>query len=221
LIRHAESEENRRLYSLKRCFSHLLRDFSLPALDDVLAGMEFFHFASQIDTNLSDIGWQQIEHVRLKLEESNFIPTMGIQLVVHSPLERAKQTSKGMLKSLAPLDKAPSVERVVELDLLSEKLPHEWLPLVGEDFVRRIRELEVWLEQQPESVIALVGHSEYFKAMLGVDFKFHNCEVWQVTFDTATEKISASGKCRKIGSRWTNLKRLYTCDVRRPALNWY
>lgn len=228
MIRHAESEENRRLFSLIRCIRQLGR-FSLPTSSDVIDAIEFFNFHEQVDTALSDIGLQQLQHVRQKLDESNFVQTSGIQLVAHSPLQRAKQTSAGVLGCLAPHEKVEGVQRVVELETLSEQLPHEWLPIFDRSYVERIAALEDWLEQQPESVIALVGHSQYFRRMLGVGFKFHNCEVWQVTFggvgtDVSTETCTKvedrenkvkTESSRNRHSRWTNLQRLYTCDISR------
>ena len=63
---------------------------------------------------------------------------MGIQLVAHSPLKRARQTSEGMLgcvterpditteeDSSAKGMKADTVKRVVEMPFLSERTPLE------------------------------------------------------------------------------------------------
>jgi len=36
---------------------------------------------------------------------------------------------------------------------------------------------------QPEDVIAVVGHSQYFKSMLSLDYKFGNCDVWELQFE--------------------------------------
>ena len=138
---------------------------------------------------------------------------MGIELVAHSPLQRARQTSYGMLQCVAPLnnhdDNAnhnnpnkpkqqsndptikgcihPSVKRVVELDILSERTPIEWLPIQHDAYTRRIAEFEIWLSQQPEEVIAVVGHSLYFKNMLGLSTKFKNVDVWSLQFDFTVE----------------------------------
>jgi hypothetical protein len=129
---------------------------------------------------------------------------MGIQLVAHSPLKRARLTSYGMLQCVAPSSantekdvnandptlngsKHPSVSRVVELDILSERTPIEWLPIQHDAFTKRIAEFEMWLCQQPEDVIAVVGHSQYFKDMLGLESKFNNVDVWSCQFDFTVE----------------------------------
>lgn len=137
---------------------------------------------------------------------------MGIELVAHSPLQRARQTSYGMLQCVAPASsqsptasqsqqddaikdndpiimgcKHPSVKRVVELEILSERTPIEWLPIQHDAYTKRIAEFEMWLSQQPEDVIAIVGHSLYFKNMLGLESKFRNVDVWSLQFDFTVE----------------------------------
>ena len=72
------------------------------------------------------------------MTEDDFVKQMGIQLVAHSPLKRARQTSEGMLgcvtertdmtvekDSSAHGKKASSVTRVVEMPFLSERTPLE------------------------------------------------------------------------------------------------
>jgi phosphohistidine phosphatase SixA len=248
LIRHAESEENHRMYSLTRCFGQLGR-LSLPSYSDVSTSLQLLHVQSQVDSHVSDVGREQIQHMQSKLQQANFVQTMGIQCVAHSPLERARQTCEGMLGCVAaPQPVAvPGVDRVVELAELTEKTPSEWIPYNNGSLYQRIAALETWLGAQPEPVIALVGHSQYFKAMLGLPFKFRNCDVWQVTFDgsqkstptikTLTKEVtttttttteasktkttikegeeSSSSSSWKLPPRWTNLQRLYTCEVSR------
>merc|ERR1712038_425013 len=72
--------------------------------------------------------------------------------------------------------KHPSVQRVVELEFLTERTPIEWLPIQHDAFTKRIAEFEIWLSEQPEEVIAIVGHSLYFKTMLGLGSKFNNVD---------------------------------------------
>jgi broad specificity phosphatase PhoE len=122
---------------------------------------------------------------------------MGIELVAHSPLKRARQTSHGMLQTVSPslittdvtIDssaegaKHPSISRVVELELLTERTPMEWLPTHYDEYAKRIRDFEKWLSQQEEDVIAIVGHSQYFRSMLGLKSKFKNVDVWSLKLD--------------------------------------
>jgi hypothetical protein len=82
------------------------------------------------------------------------------------------------------------------------------------------------LQTQPEETVAVVGHSQYFKAMLGLDFKFGNCDVWQVQFDGNGDVSSSSSSSPALESKndveidgatytlpkpWSQLKKVYTC----------
>jgi len=75
-----------------------------------------------------------------------------------------------------------TVDRVVELPCLAERTPLEWLPVNHDKFMQRIVDFESWLSEQPEDKVAIVGHSQYFKSMLGLHFKFGNCDVWEIKY---------------------------------------
>jgi len=229
LIRHAESEENRRLGSLKSMVRGLGR-FALPSRADVGASLELLNVTSQVDSAVSIMGTRQITSMAAALQASNFVTEQSIELVAHSPLERARQTSQGLLGCMAPDLKAPSVQRVTELDILKEKYPSEWIPGNYASFQSRIDEFEAWLHQQPERTVCVVGHSQYFKAMLGLDFKFRNCDVWQVQFNglsreqstadptapacaTTTNPVDIDGTTYNLPSAWSGLTKLHTCVV--------
>jgi len=200
LIRHAESEENRRLACLTRGWKGL-KKLQLPTRNDVSGSLELLDVKAQIDSNVSDIGRNQISQLGERLSIDDFVKEKHIQLVAHSPLKRARQTSLGMLGCVTTTTttntndnnknkdfsaegaKAPTVTRIIQLDILKERTPSEWLPHNFEGFTQRIASLETWLGEQPEDVIAIVGHSQYFKSMLGLDFKFGNCDVWEVQLD--------------------------------------
>lgn len=195
LIRHAESDENRRLGSLGRILQGCT-SLTRPNKSDLVASIELLNVQAQIDSNVSEVGRRQINQLGARLEEENFVEGKGVQLVAHSPLKRARQTSEGMLRcvtsrpdvttdedSTAAGAKANSVSRVVELEILKERTPIEWLPTNYDAFTKRIASFEKWLGEQPEDVIAIVGHSQYFKSMLGLDYKFGNCDVWELKFD--------------------------------------
>ena len=200
LIRHAESEENRRLACLSRSMKGITL-LKLPSKSDMKASVQLLNISAQIDSEVSPVGQEQIHQAGEKIKQDNFVEKMGIELVVHSPLLRARQTSEGMLNCVAPSygtinandsnhseqiskgSRHKSVSRVVELEILKEKTPLEWLPINKETFRKRIEEFEKWLAEQPENVIAVVGHSQYFKSMLGLPKKFKNCDVWSLQFD--------------------------------------
>eukprot|EP00543_Licmophora_paradoxa_P014746 CAMPEP_0202461526 /NCGR_PEP_ID=MMETSP1360-20130828/49805_1 /ASSEMBLY_ACC=CAM_ASM_000848 /TAXON_ID=515479 /ORGANISM="Licmophora paradoxa, Strain CCMP2313" /LENGTH=78 /DNA_ID=CAMNT_0049083611 /DNA_START=36 /DNA_END=269 /DNA_ORIENTATION=- len=68
LIRHAESEENHRIASLFRSFGSLGR-FTLPSSSDVGAAMSLINIPAQIDSEVSEIGSQQILQLAEKLKK--------------------------------------------------------------------------------------------------------------------------------------------------------
>ena len=195
LIRHAESDENRRLSALSKSVKGLTR-LRLPKKDDDIASMELINIPAQIDSDVSPKGKQQIDALGRQIANDDFVRKMGIELVAHSPLKRARQTSEGMLGCVtanpnASVEEdyssegkqAETVARIVELPILKERTPAEWLPIHHDAFTKRITDFEQWLAEQPEEVIAIVGHSQYFKSMLGLPKKFKNCDVWSLEFD--------------------------------------
>merc|ERR1712232_396638 len=62
-----------------------------------------------------------------------------------------------------------------------------FLPGNNASLLKRIDEFQTWLVQQPERVVFVVGHSQYFRTMLKLNYNFTNCSVWRVNFDTKTE----------------------------------
>jgi broad specificity phosphatase PhoE len=199
MIRHAESEENRRLASLQTVWSDLTK-LRLPNSSDVWSSLHLVRIFDQVDSHVSDFGKQQIAHMAKVLRESDFVKSHQIQLVAHSPLLRAKETSQGMLgHALENKDNVPP-PRVLELDLLIEKTPAEWIPGNLGSLIARLRSLEEWIIQQPEDNIALVGHSQYFKALLKLDYKFPNCSVYSAQFDGETK-------------RWSSITEIHACEL--------
>jgi hypothetical protein len=59
LIRHAESEENRRLASLTKSIKGL-GSLKLPTKDDVMASMELLNVRAQLDSDVSEVGRKQV-----------------------------------------------------------------------------------------------------------------------------------------------------------------
>ena len=205
LIRHAESNENRRRNSLNRCFEQISTG-AIPSKADLNASFELLNVPAQLNSDVSEIGARQIKHMGERLQSYNFLEKNGVQLVVHSPLIRARQTCEGLLGCVAnkPNEDLPAcVQRVEELDFLVERQPQEIpqdvilkdvSPAVS-SFAKRIQDFEEWLVKQREDTIAVVGHSLHFKSMLKVPFKFQNCEVWVAHFDP--QRIVAAKQRRR------------------------
>jgi len=193
LIRHAQSSENHRLGCLSSSISKLGR-LSLPTTEEIITSFELIDVKGQIDSDVSAKGNKQILQLGEKLRKDNFLVENKIQLVAHSPLKRARQTSEGLLGCVTPRPdlkdvdsswkgvKAEAVARIVELPSLMERTVYEWVPIQHDAFMKRIQEFESWLDNQPEQNIAIVGHSQYFKSMLDMSYKFDNCDVWQLTY---------------------------------------
>eukprot|EP00590_Aulacoseira_subarctica_P010815 CAMPEP_0172421992 /NCGR_PEP_ID=MMETSP1064-20121228/8195_1 /TAXON_ID=202472 /ORGANISM="Aulacoseira subarctica , Strain CCAP 1002/5" /LENGTH=412 /DNA_ID=CAMNT_0013162635 /DNA_START=183 /DNA_END=1421 /DNA_ORIENTATION=+ len=271
LIRHAESNENRRLECLARSIQHL-KKLALPEKEDIVASVELLDVTAQLDSDVSDVGKRQIAQLYRKLQEDNFIENHKIQLVAHSPLRRARQTSEGMLGCVSPrvIDQSntndinrrtdergapsplsvvspcvpiplpkpksghgphgtlpleefnspgrntPLVSRIVELPCLMERTPMEWLNPAALDI--RIEEFEEWLDSVPEERIAIVGHSQYFKTMLGLNYKFKNCDVWQLTYvSRTTPRINDCEKMLESKPRSVVLERNHAGSVKKSS----
>ena len=59
LIRHAESLENDRLACLTRSIRRI-GSFTLPSKSDLYRSAELINIAAQVDSAVSDVGWDQV-----------------------------------------------------------------------------------------------------------------------------------------------------------------
>jgi hypothetical protein len=221
LIRHAETEENVRMMALHEV-GRSLKAGHLPKKEDVQFGFNFLgmQLSGQTDSVLSPLGIRQVRQlhsylldlqnqqqshnkkdVDKKNGENNRNWVHQIDLIAHSPLQRAKETCWGIFGLphdgrvhspetdpkliLSPVRLPfPPVE---QLDCLQEVTPWETFTGGRRPVQRRIKELEKWIDGQNDdiSTIALVGHSEYFQLMLeksGMKKKPKNCDIWKATY---------------------------------------
>jgi broad specificity phosphatase PhoE len=236
LIRHAESEENRRLHALRDAATDLFYYWKMPRSADVTAASELVNVGAQVDSSVSEFGQAQIRHMAQVLLQQQEPPQheqppqqeqhppnspsgssvlSRIQLVAHSPLQRAKDTCLGMLGCLAPSTLSHGIKRVEQVDLLKEKTPAEWV-ISRSSFHMRLVQLEDWLAQQPEDCIALVGHSQYFKKLLQIDYLIGNCDVVQVTFDPSTTNNDSNNNDNNNSSKWSELQNVHLCRLVKP-----
>lgn len=94
----------------------------------------------------------------------------------HSPLQRARDTARGLFPS----------SQFIELDFLREEAPLEILTFSsGVD--KRIRQLHDWLTNHDAETIFLVGHSRYFRRMTQMDRVIDNCSILKCTFDSSND----------------------------------
>ncbi len=118
-------------------------------------------------------------------------------------VSKSSSTQDINIDSSSKGSKHPSINNVVELELLEERTPTEWLPTHYNQYTQRIHEFESWLCDQEEDVIAIVGHSQYFRSMLGLKSKFYNVDVWKLQFDVDLLKERHSNK-RNVDADDTN-----------------
>ena len=98
----------------------------------------------------------------------------------------------------------PGAPPFVELDCLRERTPAEYVPGVGmRGLDKRISAFHAWLAARPEARITVVGHSQYFRRMLGGAEKQANCDVWRVPFVHANdpELLAREEAARRAGQR--------------------
>jgi phosphohistidine phosphatase SixA len=217
LIRHAESEENRRLQALTRLFtfrSNVFGGSGSSLYSDILDSLSLLDVYSQVDTPVSKHGQQQISSISKQVKSRNFVTASKVELLVHSPLLRARDTARGMF-----INGDPNEEpfRIVELDMIREKYPSEWIPGNTYKLYDRIRDFETWLDDQQESVVVVVGHSQYFRTMLQVPFKFSNCDVWQAQYQVSSVGSQEGSQNDVPAGRWSGLAPVFQCNVESAA----
>ncbi|GBG27939.1 Hypothetical Protein FCC1311_041622 [Hondaea fermentalgiana] len=195
LVRHAESVENEKLGHLKR-WAGDVSSAKLPASGDLFAGLSLLAEPSIADSGLSEVGVKQVATLTRKLRETNLLQEKKVQVFVHSPLARAKETCDGVLAAAAAAaaadaaaaekksDEGGTMASQVreEWDVLREKTVSEWIPGFGSGLDDRIRAFEDRLAARDETCVLVVGHSQFFRRMLGMEKKFANCDVWQLSY---------------------------------------
>ena len=68
-----------------------------------MVSLELINIQEQIDSNVSPVGETQTNQLGDAIAHYKFVEKMGIQLVAHSSLKRARQTSLGMLGCVTPI----------------------------------------------------------------------------------------------------------------------
>lgn len=160
-----------------------------------------------VDARLSALGHDQVRDGAARAR------SLGVDLVVSSPLTRAIQTGIGMFGAARHLlIEAGHTEHVVascdvgrptsvlktEYDHLDfDHLDETWWPQgpldeLGipiesvEDCLRRVASFKAWLAARPEDAIAVVGHSAFFWHFTG-GRRFANCEIVEWSLGQARE----------------------------------
>ncbi|GMH66346.1 hypothetical protein TrST_g8847 [Triparma strigata] len=198
LIRHAESYENKLIHSFKTLIGVFPKDPSSPR-EPLLPLLGILNVPYLIDCPLSPAGVVQTENLQSWSSSTSFLPSLSSKspvLIVHSPLQRARRTCLAATGYVTPSSRNNSEDptlngsnpglpnvRVEESQLMIEKTPIEWLPGLGGRLDTRLTDFKNWVSNVPEDTVVVVGHSQWFKKLLGMSFKFDNCDVWKVEVD--------------------------------------
>jgi phosphohistidine phosphatase SixA len=153
LIRHAESLQNVAMSRMSR--------------GDVKAGLAVAQLGH--DAPLSQEGYNQIKNAKQKLSQMNYSPggdnSPVPELVLHSNLERARETAMGIFPKDGSIP-------LLELPFIFERTIFEYAMPSG--LGTRIQNLHTWLCSREESVVAIVGHGQFFKMWLRLTDTQHN-----------------------------------------------
>lgn len=220
LIRHAESLENV-AYKGARRLQASFADRKLPQIADIweafLLLFKLFR-PSVLNSGLSELGIKQVQQLHHNLEKDNFLESLSENgekkvAVVHSPLLRAKQTCYGALFGLdhmndpehSPCEVLPSLQEVNPMEIIQDAVLFRSEKTVD----HRIRDFETWLSKQCDAdTVVVVGHSVYFKRMLGLLQTFDNCDVWRLDFTTPSTNNNHEDNSA-LPRKWENMKQLY------------
>ena len=177
LVRHAESENN----VSKRTFRSTFGSGRLPATRAEWVSVGQLPLV-RMDTPLSAHGRRQAEAQRAVLDAADFVARERPELVLHSPLVRARDTCLTLFGGLE--GGGPAVEQFDELyeRSISEHLWRSWLQ-------PRVARFTAHLLSRPERRIVAVGHSSFFEEMCGA--VMGNASVWCAT-------LSAEGQWRDV-----------------------
>lgn len=150
LVRHGESTNN----AAKRTWSRTFGSFHLPSTWAELgqvASMTTF----PMDSALTADGVTMIEKQRMAFQD--IMRSSGTTRVIHSHLQRAKQTAEGLCAGDAGLE-------LEQCPILFEKSLAEYSRM--RSFPTRVSQFKRMLASRPEERVALVGHSAFFRKLV-------------------------------------------------------
>lgn len=200
LCRHAESKENVKIRAFKDGVARL-KNWSLPTMRQVSKSLSLLKYNT--DQAVSPAGQEQIQMMANAIKSSNFLEKFQPELVCHSPLQRAKDTSRGIFGQK---------ETDIELASLTEMTPVEIFWFNDRSTRERIHDFETWLDSRHEERIIIVGHSRYFKLMLNADEVIGNCSIIKCTFNPPLSLPSSKEVNSEVNSRWHVDEVLYSLE---------
>ena len=128
------------------------------------------------DSPISEEGAAQLKDaaIRLNTSDGGFAKQQNVEIVVHSPYQRAVQTAWALFPQWI------NSSRMVSLPALHERtLTEYFFPQLLEARVRQVRS---WIEGRGEKTIVLVGHGQFFKTCLGLSKSQRNVSILETTY---------------------------------------
>ncbi|CAK9038920.1 unnamed protein product [Durusdinium trenchii] len=173
LVRHAESMENERVHAYDRLRRDLARG-DWPKVTDVASALQLLSF--NLDTPLSRRGERQLQDMKEQLQTASFLQEASPELLVFSPLQRAKRTAEVLFGEEVPKEAMKS---------LVERTPYE--AFCSEQFQERLLGFKDWLAKIPQNRVVVVAHCQFFAKLLGkgcgMERYLSNTEVKRCIFD--------------------------------------
>ena len=201
LVRHAQSMENVKVTNLCDGIARI-KNFQLPTWKQITSTLSLLSLTR--DSLVSDLGKRQISDMHRILSEEKFWDC-NVDLIICSPLTRAKDTCDGIL----PVDNKALKVRI--LDDLEEASIYEHC--FSSTLIQRIDRFKYWLSQTEEKTIVIVGHSQYFKKMLGLKTLMRNCDVWQCEYSSNFLVHTANSSSSVRTDEWSNLNLLHRTSL--------
>jgi phosphohistidine phosphatase SixA len=198
LVRHAQSNENVKVIKMFEGLTRL-RNFQAPSFQHIRSTLSLSSLT--INSLVSPLGKRQILDMHMILRDENFWAHQNFDLVVCSPLTRARETCEGIFPT------EPGGLKILIRDDLEEATPYEHI--CNGTLLARIERFKHWLAGCDEERILIVGHSQYFKKMLGLTSLMRNCDVWQCDFASDEGNRTTD----KMTFEYTNLNLLYRTNL--------
>jgi broad specificity phosphatase PhoE len=188
LIRHAQSTNQQDKLIAKSTWEKIITLSGLPTLDEISTTVQLLKF--DMDSSLTQKGQLQIIHQRDLLIKQDFLQSHHIELILHSPLIRAKETCLGLFSlhhGNIPIQ---------ECSLLYEKsIIEHFIPMNLDQRIEKIKHYLMF--DSKENNIVIVAHSGLFRAFLNHD-KHHpdNCEIiqCQLSYNSINKTFTTSSQ---------------------------
>lgn len=175
LIRHGESVNNVDKREAKLAFNNLTSFVSLPSFSQLRSASSLV--SVPMNSPLSPNGHKMVSNLRIVLERTNFMSRQEVELIIHSSLTRAKQTCYGLFSSDLGIS-------ILENENIYEKDIAETLGI--SDITHRIEAFKQFILERKEKCIVVVGHSAFFRKLVGSSIRMKNCEVQEVILSPQT-----------------------------------